>query len=49
MGVNVPAVSTEECSKAYPDMITERMVCAGMPEGGKDACQVCNCGYKYVL
>lgn len=40
--VYVPLVSLEDCKKAYSDKtgITERMVCAGYPEGGKDACQV---------
>lgn len=39
--VDVPLVSLEECRAAYgTSSITDRMVCAGFPEGGKDACQV---------
>lgn len=41
MAVKVPTVSTEDCRKAY-STITERMFCAGNPEGGKDSCQVGN-------
>ncbi|XP_062557835.1 transmembrane protease serine 9-like [Armigeres subalbatus] len=38
---NVPAVSQEECSQAYAMYggVTDRMVCAGYKQGGKDACQ----------
>ncbi|XP_052738134.1 trypsin-7-like [Bicyclus anynana] len=37
MAVQVPAVSSEDCRKSY-STITARMVCAGVPEGGKDSC-----------
>ena len=39
--VNVPIVSREECNKDYEsyDGITENMICAAVPGGGKDACQ----------
>ena len=37
--VTVPMVSAKACSKAYPGKITDRMVCAGFPDGGKDSCQ----------
>lgn len=38
--VEVPILSDKECDDSYPGKITERMVCAGYLEGGKDACQV---------
>lgn len=38
--VEVPILSEKECESSYPGKITERMVCAGYLEGGKDACQV---------
>lgn len=37
--VNVPVTSDEDCSAAYNEYDPEAMVCAGFPEGGKDACQ----------
>lgn len=39
LGVKVPAVSRKHCRDIYGD-ITKQMICAGRPEGGKDACQV---------
>lgn len=40
--VKVPIISNEECGKtAYGSTrITVNMLCAGIPEGGKDSCQV---------
>ncbi|XP_070690985.1 transmembrane protease serine 9-like [Pempheris klunzingeri] len=37
--VQVPILSYKECDASYPGLITDRMVCAGYLEGGKDACQ----------
>lgn len=38
--VEVPIVSQLECSKkSFENKVTERMICAGVPEGGKDSCQ----------
>lgn len=37
--VDVPLVTNEACNKSYPDKITDRMICAGYEEGGKDSCQ----------
>jgi len=39
--VNVPVVSDEECNEAYSgtNPIQDHMICAGLPEGGKDSCQ----------
>lgn len=38
--VEVPIMSDQDCKDSYVGMITDRMVCAGYLEGGKDACQV---------
>jgi len=35
--VSVAVVSQEECSEAYA--LTENMICAGLPLGGRDSCQ----------
>ena len=37
--VNLPLVSEAECRQAYPGQITGGMICAGLPEGGRDSCQ----------
>lgn len=36
--VDVPLVSATSCAKSYPK-ITDRMICAGYTDGGKDSCQ----------
>jgi len=37
--VAVPTVTNAQCAQAYPNTITSSMICAGLPEGGKDSCQ----------
>lgn len=37
--VNVPLISQAQCNRDYSDTITDRMICAGYPAGGKDSCQ----------
>jgi trypsin len=37
--VEVPLVSETVCAQAYPGSITDTMLCAGLPSGGKDSCQ----------
>jgi len=39
--VNVPLVDQATCAKVYQNFndVTDRMMCAGYPQGGKDACQ----------
>jgi hypothetical protein len=38
--VEVAIVSEAACSRAYPSMIyADSMLCAGVPEGGRDSCQ----------
>ncbi len=37
--VTLPLVPAKTCSTAYPGRITDRMLCAGFAEGGKDSCQ----------
>ncbi len=37
--VDVPFVNNTKCAAAYPDQITDRMICAGYDQGGKDSCQ----------
>jgi len=37
--VGVPTVTNSQCAQAYPNTITNSMICAGLPNGGKDSCQ----------
>ena len=43
--VDVPLISNGECSNSYSGIISS-MICAGLPEGGKDSCQV---RYLFIL
>ena len=38
MKVTVPFVDKQTCLKSYSD-VTDTMICAGYPQGGKDSCQ----------
>lgn len=37
--VEIPIVDRNECNEDYEGDITPDMICAGVPEGGKDSCQ----------
>lgn len=38
--VEISIVDRKACKNAYPEVpVTERMICAGVPNGGKDSCQ----------
>ncbi|TKS91186.1 Serine protease 27 [Collichthys lucidus] len=36
--VSLPIVSNSRCNRSYDGEITDNMICAGLEEGGKDAC-----------
>lgn len=38
--VSLPIVSNSRCNRLYNGEITNNMICAGLEEGGKDACHV---------
>lgn len=48
--VNVPLVTQQECNSAqsYNGRVTDQMMCAGLPEGGKDSCQGDSGGPLYL-
>ena len=37
--VDVPVISTAECVSHYGTVVSDDNLCAGFPEGGKDACE----------
>ncbi|KAH7304750.1 trypsin-like cysteine/serine peptidase domain-containing protein [Stachybotrys elegans] len=37
--VSVPIIARSSCQTMYPDAVFTDMVCAGLPQGGKDSCQ----------
>ncbi|MFN8791620.1 MAG: S1 family serine peptidase [Bdellovibrionales bacterium] len=37
--VTLPLVPRDVCEQSYPGKISDRMLCAGFAEGGKDSCQ----------
>ena len=39
MEVQVPVLSTAECQQVYAG-VSDKVICAGYAEGGKDACTV---------
>lgn len=39
MEVDVPTMTNAKCRLAYGDYLTDNMLCAGYPRGGKDSCQ----------
>ncbi|XP_063834121.1 vitellin-degrading protease-like [Ostrinia nubilalis] len=36
--VLIPKIADSKCRDAYDDLFTDNMLCAGLPEGGKNAC-----------
>jgi len=46
----VPVVTQKQCESAYPHRVVDNsMVCAGLPAGGMDGCQVgCHRSISYI-
>lgn len=37
--VDVPLIDHASCNQSYKNVVTDRMICAGYAQGGKDSCQ----------
>lgn len=37
--VKIPLIDYKKCKERYKNLLTEDMICAGLKDGGKDACQ----------
>lgn len=49
-GAKIPLVSREDCKAVYRGYkITDRMICAGFLEGGKDFCQVRSIVFSIII
>lgn len=52
MEIQIPVMDNTECKRAFNGKkvtVDERVICAGVLSGGKDACQVCLSSLYLVL